>query len=180
MGVAFVSYHGESFKRKITEINNGKKTIGKQWTPRKEDGNTTTSRWQNDEQYRTSQLAIGWTETHCGYLDYLTTIDISHHAPCHQRSLYESTVTMKSNDPNPQSGPMWKTEDYRATPDALLSLLEEQSRTNTNIPKNMRTRKKNTLDPGLQRKLEWPSQNWKTSLLNTDFVLFSVMVAQLV
>ena len=49
------------------------------------------SRWQNDEQYRTSQLAIGWTETCCWYLDYLTTVDISHHAPHHQRSRYEST-----------------------------------------------------------------------------------------
>ena len=69
------------------------------------------SRWQNDEQYRTSQLAIGWTENYCHHLDYLTTIDIFHCAPYQLRSCCESTVTMKSNDPNPQSGPMWKRED---------------------------------------------------------------------
>ena len=120
------------------------------------------SRWQNDEQYRTSRLAMGWTETSCRYLDYLTKIDISHHAPYHQRSHYESTITMKSNDPNPQSEPMWKREDYRATTIALLSLREEQGRTNTKIPKNMRTRQEDTLDPELQRKLEWLSPNWKT------------------
>ena len=71
------------------------------------------SRWQNDEQYRNSQLDLGGTETYCLYLDNLTTIDIFHNAPYLQRSRYENTITMKSSDPNHQSGPMWKREDYR-------------------------------------------------------------------
>ena len=33
-----------------------------------------------------SQLAIGWTKTYCWYLGCLTTIDIAHHAPHHQRN----------------------------------------------------------------------------------------------
>ena len=51
------------------------------------------SRWHNDEQYRNTQLANGWTETYCRYLDCLTTIDISQNAPYHQRSRFENTVT---------------------------------------------------------------------------------------
>ena len=75
-------------------IHNGNKTIGKQWTPRKEhDDPSILSRWQNDDRYITSQLAIGWTENCCRYLDYLTTIDISHKALYHQRNRYESTIT---------------------------------------------------------------------------------------
>ena len=109
------------------------------------------SRWQNDEQFRTSQLKNWWTETYCKYLDYLPTIDISHNAPYHQRSRYENTITLKSNDPNPQSGPMWKREDYQATTQALLSLREEQRRTNTFYPEKYEDQAENTLDPELQR-----------------------------
>ena len=35
------------------------------------------SRWQNDQKCRFSQLAHGWTEDYCRYLDYLTTIDVN-------------------------------------------------------------------------------------------------------
>ena len=64
------------------------------------------SRWQNDEKCRISQLAHGWTEDYCRYLDYLTTIDISSSAPYHQRHRYENTISMKCNDTNPQPGPI--------------------------------------------------------------------------
>ena len=33
---------------------------------------STLSRWWDDEKYRNSQLAIGWTETYCRYLDHLS------------------------------------------------------------------------------------------------------------
>ena len=63
------------------------------------------SRWENDEQYRTSQLKNGWKETYWRYVDYLTTVDISHNAPYHHRNKYESTITMKRSDSNLQAGP---------------------------------------------------------------------------
>ena len=59
-----------------------------------------------------------------------------------------------------------------------LSFREEQGRTNTHIPKNMRTRQKNTLDPELQRILEWLGPKLENVLLNTDFVFFFVIVAE--
>ena len=48
------------------------------------------SRWQKDEKYRTSQLAIRWTETYVKYLDYLTTVDISQKAP-HRKEIVMKT-----------------------------------------------------------------------------------------
>ena len=42
-------------------------------------------KWQEDHKYRR-------------YLDYLTTIDISHTAPWYQRHRYESTITLVCND----------------------------------------------------------------------------------
>ena len=109
-----------------------------------------------------SQLDLGWTETYCWYLDYLTTINISHNAPYHQRSRHENTITMKSSDPNHQPGPMWKREDCRATTKALVTLRAEQGRNPTFIAKSLRTRQRNTFDPDLQRHLVWLSENWNT------------------
>ena len=34
-------------------------------------------RWQNDEKYRKSQMALGWTEDYCRYLDSIASVDIS-------------------------------------------------------------------------------------------------------
>ena len=58
------------------------------------------SRWQNDEIYRASQVAIGWTETYVKYLDYLTTVDIKHDAPHRQSFRCENMILMRSDDPN--------------------------------------------------------------------------------
>ena len=69
------------------------------------------ARRMSDERHRNSLLTIGW-ETFCRFLDYLTTVDITHYATHHQRKRYESTVTMKCNDPNLQSGPIRNREDY--------------------------------------------------------------------
>ena len=55
-------------------------------------------RWQEDEKYRNSLQAHGWTEEYCRHLHCLTTIDISHTAPWHQRHRYESTITLVCND----------------------------------------------------------------------------------
>ena len=51
---------------------------------------TVTIRWQQDEQYSESQMAHGWTEEYCKYLDYLKTIDIDYTATWGQGHRYEN------------------------------------------------------------------------------------------
>ena len=68
-----------------------------------------------DEQYRSSQMAHGWTEAYCRYLDYLVTVDTTHVAPHHQRHRYEGTITMKCSDPDLHLGPLKDRDDYQAT-----------------------------------------------------------------
>ena len=41
-------------------------------------------RCMTDEQNRSSQMAHGWTDAYCRYLDYLVRVDITHVAPHHQ------------------------------------------------------------------------------------------------
>ena len=155
------------------------KIIIKQWTPREEHGKTT-----NIPRYWAGVKKLNNTEIHScisgglrhsrRYLDYLTTIGISHKAPYHQRGRYENTITMKSSDPNHQPGPMWKREDYRATTKALVTHFAEQGR--NPIPKPLRTRQRNTMGPDFgmaQRELE-------NVLARTDFVIFFVNVTKLV
>ena len=60
---------------------------------------------------RESQKVHGWTEDYCRYLDYLTTIDISHSATWHQRNRYENTILLGSND-DEQAGRMRARKDF--------------------------------------------------------------------
>ena len=49
-----------------------------------------TDRWQKDELHRNSQVAIGWTEEHCQYLDSLMAIDFSFTTARKERERYEN------------------------------------------------------------------------------------------
>ena len=121
-----------------------------------------------DQAYRESQLKINQTEVYRRYFDYITTIDISHEAPYHQRNRYGNTITMSRNDPNFQSGPMRMMDDYRAATRALVMLREEQGRTNTSIPKKERTKQRNSRDPTVQEYLTWLSVNCRTHFATTE------------
>ena len=121
---------------------------------------TIAIRWQEDEKYRNSQQAHGWTGEYCRYLDYQTTIGISYTAPWHQRYRYESTITLVCNDGR-QSGPMRARKDFKPTAKILASLRQEQGRQNSFIPKNERMRQR-PFDEASRAELEWMSQNWKT------------------
>ena len=68
--------------------------------------------WQEDEKYRNSQQAPGWTEEYCSR-DCLTTIDITYTAPWHQRHRYESTITLVCNNEDRQAGPMKARRDLK-------------------------------------------------------------------
>ena len=136
-----------------------------QWMPEEEHGNTTKGtiviRWQEDEKYRNSQQAHGWTEEYCRYLDYLTTIDISFSAPWHQRHWYESTITLVCNDEDRQAGPTKARKDFKPTINILARHRQEQGRQNSFIPKNERMRQR-LFDEALRAESEWMSQHWKT------------------
>ena len=91
---------------------------------------TIVIRWQEDEKYRNSQQAHGWTEEYCRYLDQLTTIDISYTAPWHR---YESTITLACNDEDRPAGPMKARQHFRPTTKILASRRQEQGRQNSFI-----------------------------------------------
>ena len=59
----------QKYHQKAADAKRGAKKRG--------DRPSIVSRWQNDEIFRASQVAIGWTETYVKYLDYLTTVDMS-------------------------------------------------------------------------------------------------------
>ena len=105
---------------------------------KKHNNTSKLERLQDDERYRTSQLANKIRQKFIA-LDLITTIDISHEAPYHQRNRYENTITMQCKDPNLQSGPSRKRHDYKATTKMLVALREEQGTTNTDIPEKERT-----------------------------------------
>ena len=91
------------------ENNSGKKTIGKPWTPKEVQRSTTIPPFWNDGKVMRNTEILSCRSIGQKFID-LTTIDISHEAPYHQRNRYENTITMQSNDPNLQSGPMKNRE----------------------------------------------------------------------
>ena len=163
---SFLPCTSESFKEQETRRDSVvTKTIGKQWMPEEEHGNTTRGtiviRWQEDETCRSSQQVHGWTEEYCRYLGYFTTIDISYTAPWHQRHRYESNITLVCNDENRQGGPMKARQDFKPTTKILASLRQEKGRQHSFIPKNERMRQR-PFDEALRAELEWMSQNGRT------------------
>ena len=60
-------------------------------------------RWQNDETYRASEMAHGWSEMWVKYFDCISKIDISHEAPYRQRLRHENTLHMRGVDSKKQA-----------------------------------------------------------------------------
>ena len=132
-------------------------------------------RLQNDANYRESQKVPGWTEDDCRYLDYLTTIDISHSATWHQRNQYGNTILLLSND-DKHAGRMRARKDFKSTTQNLAALQREYGRQNAQIPRNERARPR-PCDEALRVDLEWHSQNCKSHWSQTSFVIFTTKVA---
>ena len=109
-------------------------------------------RWQEHEKYRNSQQTHGW-------LDFLTTIDISNTAPWHQRHRYESTATLVRNDDDRQAGPMGAGKDFNTMTKIVTSRRQEQGRQNSCIP--------GMAQPKLEEKL----------LASFFFIIFTTVVA---
>ena len=119
---------------------------------------------QQDEKYRNSQRAYGWTEEYCRYLDNLTKIDISHIAPWHWRHWYESTITLVCNEEDRQRGPMKARKDFKPTTKIPGSLRQERGRQNSFYSEEREIE-------ALQAKLGRMSQKME------DLIIFTQLVA---
>ena len=113
--VAFAALKTPYYRTAIT-LSSGKKSGHNQWqmdhlkamdakrgATQRRDDTSVLSRWQNDEIYRASHLAHGWTETYVKYLDCISQIDISREAPHRQQHRCESTLYMRGVDSNLQA-----------------------------------------------------------------------------
>ena len=102
-------------------------------------------------------MVHNWTDEWVKYLDIIAHFDISHDAPHWQtttRSMCEAqTLTNKQDhcvsalDTKKQSEPLW-----------VFNMLK--GKRVPYIPKNSGTRKNSTLDPEVQKILEWLSFHW--------------------
>ena len=85
------------YYRTAKTLSSGEKSGHNQWqvdhleamgakggATKRRDDTSVLSRWQNDEMYRASHLAHGWTETYVKYLDCTSQIDTSREAPHRQ------------------------------------------------------------------------------------------------
>ena len=117
-------------------------------------------RWHKDDVHRAFQGAIGWTETYVKYLDYISEIYISYHAPCRQRVRYDNTVYMRGVDSNKQAGPLSQRPGYKSSTQALVSLQQAQGKGVPHTPMKERPRHNDILDPAVRQHLGWLSFHW--------------------
>ena len=99
----------------------------------------------------------------------LTTIDISHEAPYHQRNRYENTITMQSNDPNSQSGPMKNREMIQGSYESADVTHHGENKDEQILLSRRRNGPGNAtrLIQQIQEYLIWLSENWRTNSLST-------------
>ena len=119
-------------------------------------------RWQNDQTYRESQVAIGWSDAWVRYLDHIAQIDISHNATQEQRIRYHNLVYLRSVDEDRQAPQLGTSLGYCEAKHALVAV-QKHSRQElgiTFIIKCERHRSGNQLDPQLQGYHEWQRTNW--------------------
>ena len=90
-------------------------------------------RWQNDENYRESQLAIDWSDAWVRYLDHLHKIDISHKAPQEQRSRYNNLLYLRCVHEDRQAPLLSQRPGYQAAKNAQVEM-QTQSRQYLGIP----------------------------------------------
>ena len=126
-------------------------------TQKEEKYTSILDRWHNDEVYRASQVAIGWTETYAKYLDYISEIDISYNATYRQRVRHNNTVYMRGVDSNKLAGPLCQRPGYKSPAQALVSHQQAQGKVVPRIPMKEQTRQSDTLDPAVRQHLEWLS-----------------------
>ena len=86
--------------------------------------------------------------------------DISHNALPWQRRRHNNMIHLRIPDSNKQAGPLCKRPGYKEATRALMNLQYAEGQGVPKIPVKSRTRQNNTLDPELQKFLEWSSFHW--------------------
>ena len=99
-------------------------------------------RFQNDELYRNSQIAIGWTGEHCQYSDSLMFIDFSYTATRKERQRHENNCTLGINGQGPKPGPMKKRTDYLQAVNKVLAVRKQVENPNPYMLQNRRFRQR--------------------------------------
>ena len=113
-------------------------------------------RFQNDEVFHASQLQHNWTKEWCEYLDYMTTIDISHKASPEQLERFATLYHFRYRPQQMERGPIKSRPDYHQTSRAIVSKEAGQ------IQESKRRHKyREDLDPEKLDWLRWLSHNWK-------------------
>ena len=122
-------------------------------------------RFQEDELYLKAQIAIGWTEEHCKYLDSLLLEDKSYTATRRERVRYESNWTLGSNGQGPMPGPVKKREDYPQAVTRVQVMRQQAEKPGyPHIPHNRRFRRRpieQWQKAEEKQKAEWKQWRWK-------------------
>ena len=79
----------------------------------------------NDEIFHASQRQHTWTEEWGKYLDYVRTIEITHHAPPEQRERYAALYHFRYHPKYMERRPMKSRPDYHETTQAIVSMKRE-------------------------------------------------------
>ena len=102
-----VSTHGE---RKRVKLRRDTKR-----NALKKEYKSITYRWQKDDLYRNSQIAVGWAEDYCRYLDSISTTNISYTTARIERERCQNNLVLGVNDQGPKPGPMNNRADFSQT-----------------------------------------------------------------
>ena len=122
-------------------------------------------RWQNDETYWESQIAIGWSGAWVTYLDHIAQIDISLEAPQEQISRYHNLFYLRCVDEGRQASPLATRPGYLEAKTALVEM-QRQSRQDLGIPfvpKSERRCLNDQINLSLRVYLEWLSTNGQST-----------------
>ena len=89
---------------------------------RKKGYDSISPRWQDDVRYRNSQIAVGWTEEYCQYVDSLLSIDFSLRATRRERERYENNLTLGVKGQGTKSAPMKNRPDFSQAVHHLIAI----------------------------------------------------------
>ena len=102
-------------------------------TRKKKKFSSNTERFQKDELYRNSQLAIAWTDEHCQYVDSLMAIDFSHTA-----TRNENNYSLGVNGQGPKPWTNEKRTEFPQAMNKLLDLRKQVENPSPYTPKHLR------------------------------------------
>ena len=85
---------------------------------------------------------------------------------------------MRSDDPDPQAGPLWKREDYKASTSALMCLQQERGKRYASYSDAYDDKTAQHIGSYNSTKFGMAQPELANVLLTTDFILFFVMVTK--